>query len=222
MKDFNNTFIFIKHLTFEQITSLHLKYIDVLEKSGCLTACRKKTTNFLWGWNYLCVQDSFISYTDERRSYLIKECKLKEITEQDLDNYLKEQDNMSEYKYESVTGLSIIDVVAAMISGDEFYVYSSEGYSLIPMNVSLSLLIDYINKESLYHEVEVVVEAPWWDKHKNIFVAVRDYEYRPWEYDVFIEYSNTCQFPFRCKYAGWRYMRLLTQDEKDAIITQEE
>jgi hypothetical protein len=120
MKDFNNTFIFIKHLTLEQITSLHLKYIDVLEKSGCLAACRKKTTDFLWGWNYLCVQDSFISYTDERRSYLIKECKLKEITEQDLDNYLKEQDNMSEYKYEKVDGMTVGQVVDASLSGVKF------------------------------------------------------------------------------------------------------
>jgi hypothetical protein len=121
------------------------------------------------------------------------------------------------HKYDKVEGMTVGQVVDAMMDGVHHYVkYDGESHAeLFPEDCDCLTIKTYLDQGRVYRKIE----TPWWEKHVDGLVMVRDKANADWTVDKFKEKKSN-SVVFWCENSFWYEMRPLTAEEKDAIITE--
>lgn len=117
-------------------------------------------------------------------------------------------------KYEKVEGMTIGQVVDAIISGEDFFFIKHDGFNPLSLNIQD---IDYVIKNSQLHRK---IKTPWWEKHLGSPVMVSHNNGQNWFIKFLKGYIHGDDFFVATDESYWKYMRPLTAAEKDAIITE--
>lgn len=126
---------------------------------------------------------------------------------------------MDKYNYELVRNLSIGQLIDKLHKGEKFYFCSGSGpqYSEFTLHH-----VNCVNAS--IDGVYTRVKAPWWEPYVGKLVMVRDNREEEWVPVYFRTYdSDAGRYKFRSVLGtGWEYMRPLTSEEKENIITYDE
>lgn len=131
---------------------------------------------------------------------------------------------MSNYIYEKVEGMTVGDVVQAMIAGSGFYRHSKYRVEINTAirGIFIQKNIVIMDFASLRMELEAGTiytcrVAAWWEGCEGGFIMVRDHAKHSWRPDVLNNYRSGAKYPFVCKFNTWKYARPFTAAERDAI-----